>query len=156
MTPQDVFGPTGVGELFNPGPQSLTGTFDPVFVTREASHGSWNVTPQPSAGLAWTPRSDGSFIERMLGGDKSVLRGSYSFRRFTMPQQFIWDFGSSFGRAFYQEFSASPGVTAAPGRFMPGSIVLGQAGWLPQSCANIIRSAVFRLQPGAVRRRSFT
>ena len=135
MRPQDVYGPTGVGNLFNPGAQSLTGTFDPVYVTREASHGSWNVTPQPSAGVAWTPRSAGSFIERMLGGDKSVLRGSYSFRRFTMPQQFIWDYGSAFGTAFFQNFSAQPGTTAAPGRFAPGSMALGQAGWLPQSCA---------------------
>ena len=147
MTPQDVYGPTGVGDLFNPGPQSLTGTFDPVFVAREAAYGSWNVTPQPSAGIAWTPRSDGTFIERMLGGDKSVLRGSYSFRRFTMPQQFVWDFGSSFGRAFYQEFSASPGVTAAPGRYMPGSMALGQAGWLPQSCATSSAPPCFIYSP---------
>ena len=135
MRPEDLYGPTAVGQLFNPGPQTLTGNFDPVFVTREASHGAYNVTPQPSAGLAWTPRSDGSFIERMLGGDKSVLRGSYSFRRFTMPQQFIWDHGSSFGRAFFQEFNSSPGTAAAPGRFQPGSVVLGQGNWLPQSCA---------------------
>ena len=64
----------------------------------------------------------------MLGGDKSVLRGGYSFRRFTMPQQFIWDFGSSFGTGFFQPFSATPGTTAAPGTFFPGSVVLGQAG----------------------------
>ena len=135
LTPQDVFGPTGVGDLFNPGPQSLTGTLDPVFVAREVSYGSYNVTPQPAFGVAWTPRSDASFVERMLGGDKSVLRASYSFRRFTMPQQFVWDFGSSFANSFYQNFSASPGLSADPGRFMPGSVALGQPGWLPQSCA---------------------
>ena len=133
MRPQDVYGPTTEGQLFQPG--ALGGTFDPVYVTREAAHGSWNVTPQPAVGLAWTPRSDGSFVERMLGGDKSVLRGGYSFRRFTMPQQFIWDFGSSFGVGFFQPFSASAGTTAAPGRFFPGSVVLGQGNWLPQSCA---------------------
>ena len=135
LTPQDVFGPTGVGDLFNPGPQSLTGTFDPVYVAREAAYGHWNVTPQPSVGLAWTPRSNASFVERMLGGDRSVLRGSYSFRRFTMPQQFVWDFGSSFANSFYQNFSGSPGLASGPGRFIPGSIALGQPGWLPQSCA---------------------
>jgi hypothetical protein len=135
LTPQDVFGPTGVGNLFNPGPQSLTGTLDPVYVAREASYGHWNVTPQPSIGLAWTPRSGASFLEKMLGGDKSVLRASYSFRRFTMPQQFVWDFGSSFANSFYQNFSASPSTSGDLGRFKPGSIALGQAGWLPQSCA---------------------
>ncbi len=135
LTPQDVFGPTGVGDLFNPGPQSLTGTLDPVYVAREASYGHWNVTPQPSVGVAWTPRSGGSFVERMLGGDKSVLRASYSFRRFTMPQQFVWDYGSSFANSFYQNFSANSNLSGAAGTFLPGSIALGQAGYLPKSCA---------------------
>jgi hypothetical protein len=135
LTPQDVFGPTGVGDLFQPGAQSLTGTFDPVYTARAASYGHWNVTPQPSFGVAWTPRSNASFLERMLGGDKSVLRASYSFRRFTMPQQFVWDYGSSFANSFYQNFSASPSVSSDLGRFAPGSIALGQSGYLPQSCA---------------------
>jgi Carboxypeptidase regulatory-like domain len=149
LTPQDVFGPTAVGNLFNPGAQSLTGTFDPVYTAREASYGHWNVTPQPSFGVAWTPRSDASFLERMLGGDKSVLRASYSFRRFTMPQQFVWDFGSSFANSFYQNFSASPSVSADLGRFMPGSITLGQTGWLPQSCAKTPSApACFVYSPG--------
>ena len=85
--------------------------------------------------MAWTPRSDASFLERMLGGDKSVLRASYSFRRFTMPQQFVWDFGSSFANSFYQNFSASPSLSGDLGRFIPGSIALGQTGYLPKSCA---------------------
>lgn len=136
LTPQDLFGPTGVDDLFNPGPQSLTGTLDPVYTAREAAYGHWNVTPQPAVGIAWTPRSDASFIERVLGGEKSVLRAAYSFRRFTMPQQFVWDMGSSFGTAFYQNFSSAPGLSGDPGRFIPGSIALGETGWLPQSCAN--------------------
>ena len=132
MMPEDIYGPTAVGDLFNPGPQSLTGTFDPVFVAREASYGGWNVTPQPSAGIAWTPRSDGIFIERMLGGDKSVLRGSYSFRRFTMPQQFMWDYGSSFGRAFYQEFMQVPVSPPHPG----GSCRAASRSARPAGCRN--------------------
>jgi hypothetical protein len=149
LTPQDVFGPTAVGDLFNPGPQSLTGTFDPVYVAREASYGHWNITPQPSVGIAWTPRSGASFVEKMLGGDKSVLRASYSFRRFTMPQQFVWDFGSSFANSFYQNFSASPGLSGDLGQFAPGSIALGQTGWLPQSCAQTASApACYVYSPG--------
>jgi hypothetical protein len=135
LTPQDLYGPTGVGNLFNPGAASLTGTYDPVYTAREAAYGHWNVTPQPAIGIAWTPRSDGSFIERLLGGNRSVLRTSYSFRRFTMPQQFVWDMGSSYGLGFYQNFSASPSTSGAKGTFMPGSITLGSTGYLPQSCA---------------------
>ncbi len=135
LTPQDLFGPTGVDNLFNPGPQSLTGTYDPVYTAREAPYGHWRVTPQPAVGIAWTPRSEGNFFERLLGGDRSVVRTGYSFRRFTMPQQFVWDMGSSFGLAFYQNFSASPSTSGSPGTFRPGSIRLGDPGWLPQSCA---------------------
>ncbi|MFB3854746.1 MAG: carboxypeptidase regulatory-like domain-containing protein [Vicinamibacterales bacterium] len=134
-TPQDLFGPTAVGQLFKPGPQSLTGTFDPVYTAREAPYGHWRFTPQPAAGIAWTPRSQGNFFERLLGGDRSVVRTSFSMRRFTMPQQFVWDMGSSYGLAFYQNFSASPSTSGARGTFMPGSITLGGPGWLPQSCA---------------------
>ncbi len=151
MRPQDVYGPTGVGLLFHPGAQSLTGTFDPVYVTREASHGSWNVTPQPSAGVAWTPRSDGSFIERMLGGDKSVLRGSYSFRRFTMPQQFIWDYGSCVWHSVLPEFQC----TARYHR-RTREVRAGQHGARPGRLAaaimrQLICSAVLHLQPGELR-----
>jgi hypothetical protein len=138
LTPQDLFGPTGVGNLFNPGPQSLTGTLDPVYTAREAAYGHWNVTPQPSVGIAWTPRSDGNFFEQWLGGDKSVIRAGYSFRRFTMPQQFVWDEGSSYGQAFYQNFASDPSTSGDPGTFMPGSIALGNTGWLPQSCGTAV------------------
>jgi hypothetical protein len=134
LTPQDLFGPTGVGDLFNPGPQSLTGTYDPVYTARSAAYGHWNITPQPAAGIAWTPRTDGSFFERLLGGDKSVVRAGYSFRRFTMPQQFVWDMGSSFGLAFYQNFESSPSTSGDIGTFQPGSVALGDPGWLPDSC----------------------
>jgi len=135
LTPQDLYGPTGVGDLFNPGPQSLTGTNDPVYTAREAPYGHWRLTPQPAIGIAWTPRSEGNFFERLLGGDTSVVRAGYSLRRFTMPQQFVWDMGSSFGLAFYQNFRSSPSTSGDPGTFMPGSIQLGGPGWLPQSCA---------------------
>jgi len=148
LTPQDVYGPTGVGNLFNPGAASLTGTNDPVWTARETPYGHWNVTPQPAIGVAWTPRSNGNFIERLFGGDRSVVRASYSFRRFTMPQQFVWDMGSSFGVGFYQNFSASPSTSGDLGTFKPGSITLGGPGWLPDSCAtNSSDPACFKFSP---------
>ena len=152
MTPQDLYGPTAVGQLFQPGAQSLTGTFDPLYTAREAAYGHWRVTPQPALGIAWTPRSEGSFMERLLGGDKSVVRAGYSLRRFTMPQQFVWDMGSSFGIGFYQNFGSRPSTSGVPGTFMPGSIALGSAGYLPQSCAtNPSAAGLLHVRPGAVR-----
>jgi hypothetical protein len=147
LTPQDVFGPTRVDDLFNPGAASLTGTYDPVYTAREAAYGHWRFTPQPAAGITWTPRSDGNFIDRLFGGDKSVVRASYSFRRFTMPQQFVWDMGSSFGLAFYQNFSSSPSISGIPGTFRPGSMALGGPGYLPQSCATAAAAPCFVYSP---------
>ncbi|HEX6975119.1 MAG TPA: carboxypeptidase-like regulatory domain-containing protein, partial [Vicinamibacterales bacterium] len=148
MTPQDLFGPTGVGQLFQPGAASLTGTNDPVYAVREAAYGHWNVTPQPAIGIAWTPRTNATFFERLLGGDRSVVRAGYSLRRFTMPQQFVWDMGSSFGIGFYQNFNANPDTSGDLGTFKPGSIALGGNGWLPQSCAtNSAQPACFRYSP---------
>jgi hypothetical protein len=147
LTPEDLFGPTGVGDLFNPGPQSLTGTMDPVYTARAAAYGHWNFTPQPAAGIAWTPRADGNFFERFLGGDRSVVRAAYTFRRFTMPQQFVWDMGSSFGLAFYQNFGSSPSTSGDVGTFQPGSVALGDPGYLPDSCANNSHPPCFAYSP---------
>lgn len=124
MTPADLFGPSGVWNVFNPG--SLKGTNDPVFTARETAYNGWNKTPQPAIGLAWTPRASGNILEKLLGGDKTVVRAGYSLRRFTEPQQFVWDVGSSYGLAFYQNFWAQPSTSGDPGTFMPGSVEWGK------------------------------
>jgi hypothetical protein len=124
MTPADIWGPSGVGNLFQP--NNLPGTMNPVFTARESAYNAWHVTPQPAFGLAWTPRSSGNLFEKLLGGDKSVVRAGYSFRRFTEPQQFVWDVGSSYATAFYQNFYAYPSTSGDPGTFIPGSLTWGQ------------------------------
>lgn len=123
LSPADLFGPSGVGNLFQPG--TLTGTSDPVYRATQSAYGSWNVTPQPSFGLAWTPRSEDNFFNKLLGGDKTVIRAGYSLRRFTEPQQFVWDVGSSYAYSFYQSFSAKPSSSGASGTFVPGSLAWG-------------------------------
>ncbi len=134
LTDQDLFGPTGIWDLFNPGPQSLTGTNDPVYTARPTPYSGWKKTPQPAIGIAWTPRNDGNLIERLLGGEKTVVRAGYSFRNFQEPQQFVWDMGSSYGLAFFQEFGAYPSMSGDLGTFIPGSVTLGGQNWLPKSC----------------------
>lgn len=128
LSPQDLFGPTAVGDLFNPGSSSLSGTNDPIWSTRETPYKAWRVTPQPTLGVAWTPRSSGNFIEKVLGGEQTVVRAGYSLRRFTEPQQFVWDIGSSYGIGFYQSFWANPTTSpGAAGTFAPGSLNLASA-----------------------------
>lgn len=133
MTPQDVFGPTGVGQLFQPGGSSLSGTNDPVFTARQTPYGSWNVTPQPAIGIAWQPNSETSFLGKLLGVNKTVVRAGFALRRFQEPQQFVWDMGSAYGIAFYQNFDMYPGTSGTDGTYTPGSINLSN--WLPQSCS---------------------
>jgi len=123
MAPEDMFGPSGVWNLFNPG--SLKGTNDPVARARSEAYNSWNGAPQPAFGLAWSPRSNGSIFERLLGGDKTVIRAGYSLRKFTMPQQFVWDAASNYSTGLFQDFWADPGTTPGVGIFAPGSVKLG-------------------------------
>ena len=143
-----------VGNLFNPGPQSLTGTFDPVLrdprscptgagtsrlSRRPASRGRRAPMARSSSGC-WvaTSRCCGAAIP---SGD-SPCRSSSS--------------GTLAPRLAERSSRISvqvPVLTAAPGRFSPGSIALGQARLAAAIMRQLIRSAVSRLQPGAVRRR---
>jgi hypothetical protein len=122
MTAVDMFGPSGVWNLFKPG--TLSGTFDPVAVAGHEPYPAWNVSPQPAFGIAWAPRSSGTRIERLLGGDRTVIRAGYQLRRFTEPQQFVWDAGSNFSLGLIQNQWAYPDTTGALGTFLPGSVNL--------------------------------
>lgn len=128
MTPADVFGPSGEWNLFNPGVYKPNGTFDPLLQTRSHVYDSWKFTPQPAIGIAWSPRSDGNMFEKLLGGDKTVIRAGYSLRRFTEPQQFVWDMVSAYAAGFYQPFYSYPDFSGSAGTFTPGSVSLDSAG----------------------------
>ena len=78
-SPANIFGPTGINDLFNPG--SLTGVANPQLTQNSQPYNNWYVAPQPAIGIAWSPRS--------LGGDKTVIRAGYSLRKFTEPQQYV-------------------------------------------------------------------
>jgi len=118
----DVYGPTGVGNLFNPG--SLQGNPNPQLVARNHVYEPWKVTPQPAIGFAWNPKiADGPF--KALLGDGTVIRGGFALRRFTEPYQYYWNQASDYGSFFYQNFSLNPNNTGTTGTFTPGSLALG-------------------------------
>jgi hypothetical protein len=118
-SPANIFGPTGINDLFAPG--SLTGVANPQLTQNSQPYNSWNVAPQPAIGIAWSPHS--------LGGDKTVIRAGYSLRKFTEPQQYVWNQASDFGQFYYQNFGLSPGSPSpnTPGIFSAGSLSLGNA-----------------------------
>ena len=125
-----------VGDLFNPGAQSLTGTFDPVYVAREAvvreleRHASAVGRRRVDAALRCAASSSGCWVATSRCCAAATPSGGSPCRSSSCGT-----LAPRLPTAFYQNFSASPGLSAAPGRFIPGSIALGQAGWLPQSCA---------------------
>ena len=122
-TPQDLFGPSGVGNLFNPG--SLKGTMDPVIAARGHQYDPWNVSPQPAIGFAWNPQFQQGLLNRVTGAGQTVIRAGFSLRRFTEPYQYFWNNASDYGNFFYQNFNLNPSNTGQAGTFAPGTISLG-------------------------------
>ena len=119
-----IFGPSGVNNLFTPG--SLKGTNTPTFQARPHPYNSWNVSPQPAVGIAWSPRHNGGVLGSILGTDATVIRAGFSLRRFTIPYQYFWDNASANGSFFYQFFNLAANNTGALGTFAPGVLSLGQ------------------------------
>ena len=49
-------------------------------------YNAWNVSPQPAIGIAWDP-SGNSFVGKMIGGDRTVIRAGYSLRKIPSPSE---------------------------------------------------------------------
>jgi hypothetical protein len=111
--PTAIWGPSGIGNIFKPG--VLTGTDNPLLTQASAPSKPWYVSPEPAFGFAWNPRGT------LLGGDKTVIRGGFSLRRFTEPQQYFWNQASDYAAVYYQSFFANAFGTGA-GTFQPGSV----------------------------------
>ncbi|MBZ5499741.1 MAG: carboxypeptidase-like regulatory domain-containing protein [Acidobacteriia bacterium] len=77
-TIQDLWGLSGVGNLFKPG--TLTGTA-PTYKQYVAGSPAYNTSYKgfaPSVGFAWTPKGEG-FLKRIMGDSgQTVLRGGFS------------------------------------------------------------------------------
>jgi hypothetical protein len=123
LTEASIYGPSGEGNLFNPG--TFDGTNDPQYETRPHTYAPWNVSPQPQFGFVWNPREHEGMLGRLLGGSDTVIRGGFGLRRFTMPQQYYWDNASSYGAFFFQNFYLNPNTSGETGTFTPGSLALG-------------------------------
>jgi hypothetical protein len=124
-SPADIYGPSGVGNLFQPG--KLTGTANPVLSTNPQPYQPWRLTPQPAFGFAWNPKvsSDG-FLKSLVGGDQTVIRGGFALRRFTEPGQYFWNNAADYGSFYFQQFFLTANNTGQAGTFAPGSLSLGQ------------------------------
>ncbi len=122
-SPASIYGPSGIGNLFNPG--SLKGTMNPEITASPNPYNPWKVTPQPAFGFAWNPRGTDGAAKSILGGEGTVIRGGFALRRFTEPYQYFWDAATDYGSFYYQYFTLNPNNTGQTGTFAPGSLSLG-------------------------------
>jgi len=125
-TPAGIFGPSGVNNLFQPGVLSTNANdLDPLYIARSHQYNPWNVSPQPTIGIAWNPNYSEGFLGKLFGGNKTVVRAGFQLRRFTEPEQYIWDDMSNHGFGYYQNYSLQAVSGGGLGTFAPGSLALG-------------------------------
>jgi hypothetical protein len=128
----NLWGPTGVGDLFKPG--SLTGIANPSEGPSAEAYSPTYVHPEPNVGFAWNPQSPSDTrLGRLLGNGATVIRGSFTYKNYTEGAQNFWNFGSNNGANFNTYYYANPiapgSGTPAPGFYNAGSVNLG--GTLP-------------------------
>ncbi len=116
----EIYGPSPVGQSFSPG--TLSSNTDPAFVASSHQYPSYNVTPQPTIGLAWNPASDNDLLHKLLGGSGTVIRAGFDIKRFTEPYQYFWNNASNYGKAFFQAFALQPVNGGGVGTFTPGNL----------------------------------
>jgi len=124
-----MYGPSNPGQSFAPG--SLSGNLDPVYIAKGHQYPAYNVTPQPTLGLAWNPSPDGGFWQKLLGGNNTVIRTGFDLKRFTEPTQYFWNNASNYGKGFFQLFGLQAVSNGGPGTFTPGSLKYGDS--LPET-----------------------
>lgn len=121
----NMYGPTLPGQIFKQGASTLSTNTSPQYVASSHQYAPWNVTPQPTIGLAWNPIYSQGFLGRFLGGGKTVIRAGFDIKRFTEPYQYFWDNASNHGLGFFQSFSYRASTSGTgPGFFTPGSLSL--------------------------------
>lgn len=118
-----MYGPSGIGNVFKPG--TLTGDMNPAYVASSHQYAPWNVSPQPTIGLAWNPNFSQGILSKLTGEGKTVIRSGFDIKRFTEPYQYFWNNATDHGLAFFQYFSLEPANGGGTGTFSPGSLALG-------------------------------
>ncbi|HTU34827.1 MAG TPA: carboxypeptidase-like regulatory domain-containing protein [Candidatus Acidoferrum sp.] len=117
-----MYGPSGVGNLFNPG--VLNGTNYPVYTANGHPYSGWYKTPQPSVGIAWSPQASEGLLSKLTGAGQTVVRAGFAIKDSIEPYQYFWDYATDQGSFYYDNFILNPGSTTGPGFFAPGSMSL--------------------------------
>jgi hypothetical protein len=128
-SPADLWGPTPIGHIFQPG--VLGGVSNPQFVAGVHAYKPSYNNPSPAIALAWSPTVEHGLLGKIFGGQgKTVIRTGYSLRHYAEGAQNFWAFaadGTNGAPFFFQQGSLTSNPTPALGNFTPGSLVLGGA-----------------------------
>ncbi len=121
-TVADLFGVSGLGNLFKPG--TLTGR-QPQFIPFSKGDQSYKTDYgnfAPNFGIAWTPRAQSGWLKSLIGdGGQTVIRTGYSI---AYNRNGLGDFSGQFG--------ANPGSAINADRNLTiGNLVGGSLGSLP-------------------------
>jgi len=131
ISKQDLWGPSGYGNAFNPGVFKATNP-TPSFVAKQHVYNPWNVSPQPAFGFAWSPSDSEGFLGKLIGNNQTVVRGGYSLRNYTEAYQNFWTYASNYGAFYYNSTYAAaqspvggsqPAGTFAPGQYQWGDSI---------------------------------
>jgi len=115
-SPASIFGPSGINNLFNPGVlTSDPNGLNPTLNQNPNPYNAWNGALQPAFGFAWNPKVKGNL----------VVRGGFSLRKITEPQQYVWNQASDYGSFYYQSFFLNANTTGVQGTFTPGALSIG-------------------------------
>jgi hypothetical protein len=130
ISKQDLWGPTGYMNQFNPGSFKNTNA-DPSFVAKQHAYAPWKVSPQPALGVAWDPSFSKGPLGKLIGDGKTVIRAGYSLRNYTEAYQNFWDYASNYGAFYYNstyaQASSPVGGSQAAGTFAPGQYSWGDS-----------------------------
>ncbi|HEX8091093.1 MAG TPA: TonB-dependent receptor [Blastocatellia bacterium] len=115
-----LFGVSGPGNFFKPGVLAGSAPLTPYVKFDKDSIQAYNGDKNnlaPSIGVAWSPQVKGGILSKILGEDKTVLRGGYSISYNRESLSFL-----------SQLPGGNPGATAslnlvAGGNFTPGSLL---------------------------------
>jgi hypothetical protein len=133
----DLFGSSGYMNIFQPGANS--GSPNPLYTTSQHKYNSSLVLPQPQIGFAWNPSGDESFLGKLFGAGKTVIRGSYTLKNYTEGGQSFWQAASNSGYNFFNNNSLSASNTVGPQYYAPGSVKLATPS---ASCTGYIANCV--------------
>src|ERR1017187_557694 len=163
-TPANLWGPTPVGAIFQPG--NLTGGIaSPSFNSHVHAYNTQWINLAPAAALAWSPKF-GGFLGNILPSGKTVIRTGWSKRMYQEGAQNFWAFASNSGSFFFQQGNLSADTTGAIGTFQPGTLHLGQtlpqyalfpqtwASTLPESSLSFGGNSLFAMNPNIRQPRS--